>query len=171
MESFYAVPSSIIAHRMRLRSRDTDHDTRSESGLLLSTAASSEVDEVSKVPGVVRRCGADHDPMVIVLAWRLFLHMPIEVGQEERNGAPDPGKVVVIENDDAAPAQQASKVEEIQEHAVEAMVPIHEREIELAPFREERRQSDLGDLSVVLDEGADASLLEYWRPQLANLPA
>jgi len=109
--------------------------------------------------------------MVIVLAWRLFLHMPIEVGQEERNGAPDPGKVVVIENDDAAPAQQASKVEEIQEHAVEAMVPIHEREIELAPFREERRQSDLGDLSVVLDEGADASLLEYWRPQLANLPA
>ncbi len=99
--------------------------------------------------------------MVIVLSWRLFLYTPIEVGQEKGNSASDPGKVVVIENDDAAPAQQAPKVEEIQEHAVEAMVPIHEPEIELAPFFEERRQSDLRDLIVVLHEGVDARLLEY----------
>jgi hypothetical protein len=108
--------------------------------------------------------------MVVVLSWRLFLYTPIEVGQEKGNSASDPGKVVVIENDDASPAQQTPKVEEIQEHAVEAMVPIHEREIELAPFLEKRRQSDLRDLIVVLHEGVDTRFLEYLEAAVGESP-
>jgi hypothetical protein len=108
--------------------------------------------------------------MVFVLSWRLFFYKPIEVGQEKGNSASDPGNVVVVENDDAAPAQQAPKVEEIQEHAVEAMVPIHEREMELASFLEERRQSDLRDLIVVLHEGVDAGLLEYLEAAVGESP-
>ena len=77
--------------------------------------------------------------MVAVILWRRFLYTPVEVGQKERNGASNPREVVIIDKDDAAPAQQSTEIEEIDEHAIEAMVSIHEAKIESAPRFEKSR--------------------------------
>ena len=117
-----------------------------------------------KVPVVVGFCRAKRDPLVTIVLSRLLLDPPPEVVQEEGHRSSDPREVVVIEEDHASPAEQTTEVEEIEEHAVEPVVPIHESEVELASRLEEGRQGDLGHLIVMLHERADTRFGEHLEP-------
>src|SRR5215475_5793783 len=99
--------------------------------------------------------------MVVLVAGSLFLHTPVQVLHVKGNGGSDPRKLVVIKKNDAALTQQPTEVEEIDKHAVEPMVPVHEREIKAALLPEERRQRGLRHLCVKLHQRPDARLLEY----------
>src|SRR5205814_6520772 len=118
------------------------------------------LDEVSIVSGIVCFRRADGHPMVQLVAAALLLHAPVQVRQVEGNGAADSGKLVVVEKDDAALAQQPAEVEEVNEHAVEPMVPVQERKIKAALLLEKPRQGDLRHLRVKLHQRADSGLLE-----------
>ena len=73
----------------------------------------------------------------------------------------DAREVVVIDKDDATLGKEPSEIEEIEEHGIESMVPVDEREIELAALLEEGRECDLGNLIKVLHERPHARFQEY----------
>src|SRR5438552_2198226 len=98
--------------------------------------------------------------MVQFVPAALLLDTPVQVCRVEGYGAPDPWKLVVVEKDDAALAQQPAEVEEVDEHAVEPMVPVQERKIEAALLPEKLRQGDLRQFRVKLDQRADSGLFE-----------
>src|SRR4029453_3951058 len=70
-------------------------------------------------------------------------------------------ELVVVKKDDAALAQQPAEVEEVHEHAVEAVVPVYEREIKAAFLLDKHRQHDLRRLRGKLHQRPDARLLEH----------
>jgi hypothetical protein len=97
---------------------------------------------------------------VKVVRRRNLLERPPEVRDEERRRTGNGGELVIVDEDDSGPTDQALEVGEVEEDAVEAMVPVHECEVEQPPFGEEARERRLRFLFVVVNEPGDARLRE-----------
>jgi len=85
------------------------------------------------------------------------LYCPAQVSDEEVARTPDGRKLRVVDEDDAALFQQPTRVEEIDEHALEAVVAVEEGKIELPSQLEQAGQHDLRLLGVELDQIAGAT--------------
>lgn len=90
---------------------------------------------------------------------------PAEVRQAELEGAPDAGKLRVVDEHDPALLQQPPRVDQVEEHALEPVVAVEEGEVEAPAVGEQARQDDLRLLAVELDEVANACLLEDLEPR------
>ena len=85
---------------------------------------------------------------------------PVSVCQEERDRARDRGKLVVVDEDDAARPHEPREIDEVDEDTVEAVVPVHDGEVEPLSGRKKSRQRDLRLLRVQLHELEHARFLE-----------
>jgi len=65
-----------------------------------------------------------------------------------------------VRRSDPSCAQEATEVDEVEENSVEAVVAVHEREVEAPTFTDEPRQCDLRLLGVVLNQRRNSDLLE-----------
>jgi hypothetical protein len=90
----------------------------------------------------------------------LVFERPAEVRDAEADRAPNGGELMVIHEDDAAVSEQPAGVAEVEEDALEAVIPVDEREVEAPAFGEQPRQDHLGRLGVELDQLTHACLLE-----------
>jgi hypothetical protein len=84
--------------------------------------------------------------MMIIIVRRCLLDSPVEVAQKKCDCAFHSGKVVVIEDDDPAPPHQAPQVEQVDEHAVEAVVAVDESEVDRAVRRITASKQGLADV-------------------------
>ncbi len=75
-------------------------------------------------------------------------------------GLVDARQLVVVEDDDPTSTNQATEVIEVEEHPVEPMVAVDEREIEYASFSEEAGKGDLRFQLVMHDERRDSGFFE-----------
>src|SRR2546427_146548 len=96
-----------------------------ESGTWARSTRSSEGDEVSVGAGVcLAGSGSEDDPLVVGAFHFLGLARPFKVLQAEVHRRADAGQLYVVHEDDAALLQQPSRVDQVQEHALEAVVAI-----------------------------------------------
>jgi len=109
-----------------------------------------EVDEVIEAPLQRSAGGAQHRPVMALIRNARFFHGPPEVRRDEAHRLPDRGQLVVVEEYDTASVDQPSEVDEIEEDAIEAMVPIDEGNIEASSFVQQAGQRDLGGLRIEL---------------------
>ena len=59
-----------------------------------------------------------------------FLKPPAKIGEAEADSRLDRWELVVIKNDDSAATHETPEVDEVEEDAFEAVVPVDERKIE-----------------------------------------
>jgi hypothetical protein len=74
------------------------------------------------------------------------------------------GEPRVVGEDDSTLLQQSGRVDQVEEHALEAMVAVEKREIELPALCEQPREHDLRFVRVELDEVTDTCLFEDLQP-------
>src|SRR4051812_35641088 len=85
--------------------------------------SASELDEVVERSRVRHVRRAQDGPLVKVVRRRNLLESPPEVRDEERGRTGHGGKLVIVDEDDCGRTDQAPEVGEVEEDAVEAMVP------------------------------------------------
>ena len=94
------------------------------------------LDEVPEVSLVFMRGGPHHDRVLV----HDLLDLPVEIGCVERHRAPDPGQIVVIEDDDPSSAHEVPKVVQVHEDPVKAVIAVDERQVECPAVGKESGQ-------------------------------
>src|SRR6266705_1803662 len=135
--------------------KDTMRNVRSYTGAMRSKRASfatrgsvtwqrtSEFCEVSEVSLIRVLCSTQDYPMMPIVDRCRFLDRPVQICLEEGYRPLDPGKVVVVHDHDSSLAHQPPEIKQVNKDTVEVVVAIDEGEIELPPFLQKRRQSNL----------------------------
>jgi hypothetical protein len=72
-----------------------------------------------------------------LVRWRNLFESPSAIRQEEGRCSRHSRELVVVDNNDSRRANQTAEVGEIKKDAVEAVVAVHEREIEPSSLSEE----------------------------------
>ena len=119
-------------------------------------------------PIVGSRGRTKHNPLVKIVGRRDLLDAPPDVRDEERDRSSDTGQLVVVEEDDSVLAEEPAEIPEVDEDTVEAMVPVHDGDVEAPPFLEEGGQCDLGRPRVELDEIGEAGFVEELQADVAE---
>src|SRR5262249_43847077 len=120
----------------------------------------SEVDEmVERSQGPDAR-GTEDGPVVGSGVRTDLFDRPSDVRSEEGNRPRDRTQLVVIDDHDPPAAHETIEVHEVDEHAVETVMPVAARKVEGVSFGEEPRQDDVRFGRVVLDKLEDARVVE-----------
>src|SRR3989442_7794830 len=90
---------------------------------------------------------------------------PAKIGDAEADSFLDGWELVVIKNDDAPATHETPEVDEVEENAVEAVIPVDERKIERSARRQESRQRDLRSLRVELQHPGGTCLIDDLRSE------
>src|SRR2546421_7932653 len=85
---------------------------------------------------------------------------PAEIRDAEVDRLSHRGQLHIVDEDDAALLDEASRVDQVEEHPFEAMRAVDERQVETLPIRQQAWQDDLRLLGVELDDVAKPCLLE-----------
>src|SRR6185503_5167895 len=110
-----------------------------------------EVDELEERPQQrVRGPRPQDDPLVLAGLGAFVFDRPTEIREEEADRAPHPRQLYVVQEHDAALAEQPRAVIEIDEHALEAVVRVDERKVEAPAIRQQAGEQELGLLLVEL---------------------
>ena len=88
----------------------------------MRTVEASEFNEVPVVSFVCLQRRSQDDPVVLYSV----LDRPTKVINEERDRPFNPPRIIVVQDQDASPANQAPKIEQVQEDCIEAVVAIDE---------------------------------------------
>jgi hypothetical protein len=110
--------------------------------------------------------GAQDDPLVLPFL-AFVLDRPAEVDDAEADGVTNGRELMIVDEDDPALPEQPPRVEQVEEHALEAVVAVEEGEVEAPALGEQPWENDLRLLGVELHEVADAGFLERAEPDLA----
>jgi hypothetical protein len=98
--------------------------------------------------------------MVVVVLGRRLFRRPTEVRDTEPGGRLHRRQLKVVDHHDAAGLEKPAEVDQVEKHAVEAVIPVDEGEVEPSPGGEEPGKRDLRLLREVLDARTDARVVQ-----------
>ncbi len=99
--------------------------------------------------------------MMTFMLRRLQLHGPADIAHKEGHRPSDSGELAVVDKHDPARTKQSSQIEQVDEHKVEAMVPVDKGEVEATTLTEEPGQDDLRLVGKVIDQFSHPSLGQH----------